>query len=70
MSSNAKLTHRERRQRRHHEPCPLCHQSHHYLWTCQCGCAICDFCMQRDLWGFTCNSITWECPDCGKIHSF
>jgi hypothetical protein len=26
--------------------------------------------MQENLWGMTCNNITWTCPDCGAIRSF
>jgi hypothetical protein len=26
--------------------------------------------MDENLWGMTCNNITWVCPDCGEIRSF
>ena len=26
--------------------------------------------MQRNLWGMTCNNITWVCPDCGRSNGF
>lgn len=46
-----------------HTPAPLFH-------ACPCGFVICDACMKRDLWGFTCNGITWVCPDCGEVRSY
>ena len=27
-------------------------------------------CLEEDRWGYTCNNITWECPDCGGFRSF
>jgi hypothetical protein len=26
--------------------------------------------MQANLWGMTCNAITWACPDCGGQNGF
>jgi hypothetical protein len=26
--------------------------------------------MAENLWGLTCNQITWQCPDCGEWHGF
>jgi hypothetical protein len=26
--------------------------------------------MLQNLWGMTCNAITWECPDCGGQNGF
>ncbi len=26
--------------------------------------------MNENLWGVTCNNITWHCPDCGKSNGF
>jgi hypothetical protein len=48
----------------------MCHKRQPFLWTCPCGFVICDACMQRDAWGFTCNNVTWECPDCGEVRSY
>lgn len=48
----------------------MCHRAAPLLWTCPCGFEICDACMQADLWGFTCNSLTWVCPDCGEVRSY
>jgi len=26
--------------------------------------------MDENLWGLTCNNITWHCPDCGDWNNF
>jgi hypothetical protein len=26
--------------------------------------------MHQNLWGMTCNGITWQCPDCGDQNGF
>jgi hypothetical protein len=26
--------------------------------------------MHENLWGMTCNNITWQCPDCGDQNGF
>jgi hypothetical protein len=26
--------------------------------------------MQNNLWGMSCNAITWDCPDCGAGNGF
>lgn len=31
---------------------------------------ICPECMQENIWGMTCNNITWVCPDCGAYRGF
>jgi hypothetical protein len=58
-----KLLHRDR-------PCPICEQQVPFLWTCPCGFQICDRCLRAEAWGYTCNNLTWTCPDCGAIRSF
>ncbi|MBN2242415.1 MAG: hypothetical protein JW793_06970 [Acidobacteria bacterium] len=50
--------------------CVCCGGDHRFCWTCSCGFRICQACMHENLWGMTCNHITWVCPDCGKILSF
>jgi hypothetical protein len=50
--------------------CPLCHQPQRYFRTCRCGFEMCQSCMDDNLWGVTCNHITWVCPDCGEPNSF
>ena len=61
---------RARRKARRDAVCPCCHAQRALLWSCDCGLEICQECMQRDLWGFTCNNITWVCPDCGALRSY
>jgi hypothetical protein len=65
-----RLTLRERQRRRRGGLCPMCRKERPLFWSCPCGFLICDECLQRDLWGFTCNHITWTCPDCGEERSF
>jgi hypothetical protein len=31
---------------------------------------MCQECTDENLWGITCNHITWVCPDCGESNSF
>ncbi len=26
--------------------------------------------MQENMWGMSCNAITWTCPDCGGQNGF
>lgn len=52
------------------ERCVCCGVSGTFCWSCSCGFQICQACMQENLWGMTCNNITWVCPDCGNILSF
>jgi hypothetical protein len=70
MHERRRLSAKELRERTRNAVCPLCHQLRKFLWGCPCGCLICEACMQRDLWGFTCNNVTWTCPDCGEERSF
>ncbi len=41
-----------------------------FSWTCCCGFALCQACMHENLWGMTCNGITWHCPDCERSNGF
>jgi hypothetical protein len=66
----ARIPRKERQARARNQTCPMCGQLAPFLWTCPCGLAICDACMKRDLWGFTCNNITWVCPDCGRVRTY
>ncbi|SMC26770.1 hypothetical protein SAMN02746041_02760 [Desulfacinum hydrothermale DSM 13146] len=60
------------RRRRHPERyvCSTCGTEQPFCWTCPCGFMICSDCMEENLWGMTCNGITWTCPDCGAIRGF
>lgn len=31
---------------------------------------MCQSCMDDNLWGVTCNNVTWVCPDCGDTNSY
>ena len=50
--------------------CGCCKKSYAFCWTCPCGFEICQECMYENLWGLTCNNVTWTCPDCGNVRSF
>lgn len=65
-----RLSRKERQALHRDQACPMCNQPSAFLWTCPCGLSICDPCMRRDLWGFTCNNVTWVCPDCGQVRSY
>lgn len=61
----------KRRHRRDREPvCHCCRKAFPFCWTCRCGFKICQGCMQDNLWGMSCNAITWDCPDCGAGNGF
>jgi hypothetical protein len=63
-------SYRERQHLGKETECPMCGKRKGFLWSCPCGFFICDECMRKDLWGFTCNNVTWLCPDCGKVRSY
>ncbi|NOZ02655.1 MAG: hypothetical protein GXP54_12310 [Deltaproteobacteria bacterium] len=50
--------------------CPYCGGEVDFMWTCPCGFRMCQGCMNDNLWGLTCNNITWTCPDCGRDRSY
>lgn len=51
-------------------PCPLCRKEVRFTWQCRCGFEMCQGCMDENLWGVTCNNVTWVCPDCGEPNSY
>jgi len=57
------------RKKREYE-CVACGKKFRFAWTCDCGFVMCQDCMNENLWGMTCNNITWYCPDCGKENNF
>jgi hypothetical protein len=61
---------KRRRRRRKARICVACKETVSFCWHCPCGFTMCSACMQENLWGMTCNNITWTCPDCGAIRSF
>ncbi len=59
------------RKRRTYPPCVACRVEATFAWTCRkCDFVMCQDCMQENLWGMTCNNITWTCPDCGWENNF
>ncbi len=70
MVKLVKSAYRERRRRTQKKVCDCCQQAKRFFWQCRCGFAICQVCMNENLWGMTCNGITWECPDCGGQNGF
>jgi hypothetical protein len=50
--------------------CSACGRAMEFCWGCPCGFRLCQDCLETDRWGYTCNNITWECPDCGGFRSF
>jgi len=62
---------RKRRRRKKEQICSVCGAQGVFCWHCRdCGFMICQACMDENAWGITCNNLTWECPDCGSVHSF
>lgn len=48
-----------------------CRQTVRFAWQCrECDFVMCQECMTDNLWGMTCNQITWTCPDCGADNGF
>lgn len=50
--------------------CHCCSGHYPFCWQCRCGFAICQGCMAENVWGMSCNHITWQCPDCGAQNGF
>ncbi|MDA3895671.1 MAG: hypothetical protein PF482_05940 [Desulfobacteraceae bacterium] len=61
---------RKRRRRTKDRTCHCCGEIAPFSWTCRCGFAICQVCMYENVWGMSCNGITWDCPDCGAQNGF
>ena len=55
---------------RREKKCVCCRKTYPFCWTCPCGFMICQNCMEENLWGMSCNSMTWTCPDCGEVRTF
>lgn len=66
----ARSSSRRRRTSGKDRQCHCCRAQAPFCWSCPCGFAICQACMQENLWGLTCNNILWECPDCGRWNGF
>ncbi len=71
MNSEAPRRTFGRRRRRGLTECHCCRGSFPFCWRCRhCGFSICQDCIQENLWGMSCNGITWQCPDCGEQNGF
>jgi hypothetical protein len=64
------IAYREKRALRRAEACHCCGAATPFSWSCRCGFHICQACMAENLWGMTCNGITWQCPDCSRQNGF
>ena len=69
MCQKAK-TRKEKRRGKQSKQCHCCGQTVMFCWNCRCGFSMCQECMYENLWGMTCNGITWECPDCGGQNGY
>ena len=70
MSLLSKRPGKRRRRRERIDVCCCCKAQTSFCWNCACGFAICQECMLENLWGMTCNNITWWCPDCGARNNY
>lgn len=61
---------RSRRRNQGQKRCHCCGRTFPFCWTCRCGFKICQACMHENVWGMSCNGITWQCPDCGGMNGF
>jgi hypothetical protein len=69
-ASSNKISYRERRRKAREKGCVCCEAKPPFLWQCRCDFRICQDCMEENIWGMSCNGITWECPDCGGQNGF
>jgi len=69
-SANNRTAYREKRRKAKEIPCHCCTVAGTFCWRCRCGFSICQGCMEENVWGMSCNGITWECPDCGGQNGF
>ncbi|WP_083456290.1 hypothetical protein [Desulfosarcina cetonica] len=64
-------TSRRRRRQKVPKICHCCTREVPFCWTCRrCGFMMCQDCMYENVWGLSCNGITWQCPDCGELNGF
>ncbi|MBR9985444.1 MAG: hypothetical protein KFF68_05995 [Desulfosarcina sp.] len=61
---------RSRRRQKGPKTCHCCSKTVPFCWSCRCGFLICQACMHENIWGMSCNGITWQCPDCGGQNGF
>jgi len=68
--STVKTEYRRKYRKNRKYLCHCCGGIFPFCWTCRCGFSICQACMYENVWGMSCNGITWECPDCGAQNGF
>jgi hypothetical protein len=62
------MTGKGRRKRTEYR-CTICEKPMPFCFGCvDCPFQICLACMTENEWGMSCNKVTWECPDCGRIN--
>ncbi|MBW2370280.1 MAG: hypothetical protein JRH15_20610 [Deltaproteobacteria bacterium] len=69
-SQRSPSAYRRRRRKSKSWICHCCNDVFPFCWQCRCGFAICQNCMLENVWGMSCNGITWQCPDCGEQNGF
>lgn len=50
--------------------CQLCKKEYLFCWTCRCGFAMCQPCMDENFWTLSCNGIQWQCPECSQLNGY
>jgi hypothetical protein len=70
MKAPVKKSNYRRKYRRASYVCDCCGRQLPFCWHCRCGFSICQSCMEKNIWGMSCNAITWQCPDCGEQNGF
>jgi len=70
IDSASKMSYREKRRKFKKNKCHCCREKVMFCWICRCGFSICQICMAENVWGMSCNGITWQCPDCGGQNGF
>jgi len=59
------MTYRDRKKRTRNQTCHTCGKTVSFCWQCRhCGFSMCQECMYENIWGLSCNHITWTCPEC------
>ncbi|MEA3416698.1 MAG: hypothetical protein U9R02_11190 [Thermodesulfobacteriota bacterium] len=69
-SAHKLSSYREKRRKAKENRCHCCGKNPPFCWQCRCGFSICQDCMYENIWGMSCNAITWQCPDCGRQNGF
>lgn len=61
---------RNKKRRKQEYVCHLCGAKPGFCWTCKCGFQVCTECMKEKINVFSCNGVTWFCPECDEWHVF